>query len=215
MQSSLDDCFIDWEEIAIKLSRENRALKRKIEELEREVEAEVIEDDYRDSIAPKDSGLPTIMTMFDASERAKLFTQLEGKIDANGIWTAAFTGREGAPRPRISMRSRRAQEERHAGLRAGQSAANANLTGKRGGARSPLSQAPVVGLQATHVVLCSHGFYPKPYQEASHLCHNNRCVKIEHLRWESGDDNKKRERCHKKKECTCRLQPGCLLDAHK
>ena len=51
-------------------------------------------------------------------------------------------------------------------------------------------------IMSTHIVLCSGGFFPKSItDEASHLCHNKKCLHPQHLRWEPKWLNAEREEC--------------------
>lgn len=60
---------------------------------------------------------------------------------------------------------------------------------------------------ATHVVLAKAGDMPPTSEhEASHLCHNPKCVKLEHLLWESHEDNMARNMCIATREIAC---PHC------
>ena len=53
---------------------------------------------------------------------------------------------------------------------------------------------------------------PSEYDEASHICHRNRCTLIGHVVAESDKDNKLREGCRKRGECKCGLSPPCIVD---
>lgn len=49
---------------------------------------------------------------------------------------------------------------------------------------------------SAHVVLCTNGFFPpNTDHECSHLCHNSRCICLEHLVWEPKAVNNSRARC--------------------
>jgi len=67
----------------------------------------------------------------------------------------------------------------------------------------------------SHVILVANGMLPYNYGvHASHLCHNTRCLKIEHLRWELRYINEKRNRCIGQTECLCGQSPPCIPNAH-
>lgn len=50
--------------------------------------------------------------------------------------------------------------------------------------------------------------------QASHLCHNTKCLKVAHLVWEYRFQNLKRNRCIGKKFCECGLMPSCMPTEH-
>lgn len=58
--------------------------------------------------------------------------------------------------------------------------------------------------QATHVVLASEGiFASNPRDQASHLCDNPRCIRVEHLCWENSQKNQSRKNCAGMFQCYC------------
>ena len=50
-----------------------------------------------------------------------------------------------------------------------------------------------------------------PHMDVSHLCHNNLCVKIEHLVLEDHIINMGRLECHNNQMCSRKHQPDCLF----
>merc|ERR1711916_140504 len=64
--------------------------------------------------------------------------------------------------------------------------------------------------RATHLAFLKKGLLPqKSSDHCSHLCHNSNC--IEHVVWESADNNGLREICNKSKACVCNLHPSCII----
>lgn len=51
--------------------------------------------------------------------------------------------------------------------------------------------------------------------DASHLCHNKLCVRAEHLRWESHEDNVKRTNCTGIVHCTCGCESRRVFCPHE
>ena len=52
----------------------------------------------------------------------------------------------------------------------------------------------------------------KPRAQVSHLCHNKRCVRLEHLRDESASLNSERNTCNKEKSCNGHTDaPPCMV----
>jgi len=61
--------------------------------------------------------------------------------------------------------------------------------------------------ECVHVVLFANGMYPRTSEdEASHLCHNNYCIKLEHLIWELHVPNVDRNQCLATRTIQC---PNC------
>ncbi len=59
------------------------------------------------------------------------------------------------------------------------------------------------GYQPASVVLAYHGQLPQPGDWVSHLCDNSRCVRLEHLCWESSAKNHRRKNCPGLVSCRC------------
>lgn len=65
----------------------------------------------------------------------------------------------------------------------------------------------------SHIALCHAGKFPENKKdEASHLCHNPRCILLSHLNWEPKSVNAAREKCRQDGKC-CQHEgfPNCLL----
>lgn len=164
------------------------------------------ENDYSESIAPPETGLPQIMTMCTPSERAILFERAKTKI-VNGVWTAKYK-----KRPSLGMTTKKCKSDSMAGTR---KMVIGNANRKKNSGLRPLG----VCIPASHIILVGNGFFPRiGRDDASHICHKATCIEIEHLVWESSDDNKRRERlCNKPniQKCNCGLNPPCNFEAHK
>jgi len=76
---------------------------------------------------------------------------------------------------------------------------------------TPKHKRKQIAIYAAHVVLVMNGLLPNEDEQASHLCHNRACVKLEHLVWESPGHNMRRKRCQAGGKCVCKLQPPCIL----
>jgi hypothetical protein len=50
--------------------------------------------------------------------------------------------------------------------------------------------------------------------EASHLCHNNFCLDVTHIVWETHPDNMKRILCKNQQVCQCGNTTKCLFQVH-
>lgn len=206
---------VDWIEVATTVMVENRNLKRRIEKLEKEAEEKKAREsqpdacDYLHVIAPKETGLPALFTMCTPAERKEITRRAMEKI-VNGVYTGSFGGgyTEENRRPMIGMVTQRSKEEQRAGLRAKGFAKD-----KRHPNLTKMKTAPRISFQVTHLVLFHHGQYPNVGDQGSHLCHNRRCILIEHLKWEPARENNKRELiCRPKGICTCGLEPPCRFD---
>ena len=58
-------------------------------------------------------------------------------------------------------------------------------------------------IMSTHIVLCKDGQFPtSSTDQASHLCHNRKCLTKEHIRWEPSWLNQMRELCREAGVCT-------------
>lgn len=144
--------------------------------------------------------LPVLMTAYTHEERQALITRCKKWIGADGQWLGAWSG----DRAKINMVTQQSRADAHTGRRKMQK----YTTGKH-------NKNPTVQVCVTQVVLVAAGFYPQEDDEASHLCHDPRCILLEHLLWERGDFNRRRKTCAKLGECVCRQERKCLLDAHK
>lgn len=66
---------------------------------------------------------------------------------------------------------------------------------------------------AYHVVLVANGYFPHDQRRyCSHLCHNPRCMRVEHLCWSDSNDNMLRELCRTQGRCVCGLPRACSFD---
>ena len=62
------------------------------------------------------------------------------------------------------------------------------------------------------VTLLKHNQIPtEGYMEVSHKCHNSRCCRQSHLRWELSEDNAKRKQCAQGGKCVCGLTETCIF----
>lgn len=152
--------------------------------------------EFQHTIAPRELFLPNIMTMYDKEEREALFTIVRKKIVA-GKWKGNQKGR-----PTVQLTTKRAIQERKNGERAHSSKL---INGRL------YYQEPQAIVAVTHAVLVMHGHFPQEDDQASHLCHNGTCVRVEHLVWESANANTRRLRCQRNGKCECRLTPKCLM----
>lgn len=147
---------------------------------------------YAYSIAPVTKDLPVLITMCTPAERQLIFERVRNKIK-DGKWQSAENVK--SARGYISFVSQRVIEQTERGERRKQ------RDGKRG-----------ILILAYHAVLCMNGYYPTERKNvASHLCHNPRCVNIEHLEWSTAYDNRKREMCRRDKRCSCKLPKECIF----
>lgn len=200
---------IDWEELAIKLARENRDLKKRVCELEEEIRHWETEKKVRIGTAlptrdwskergGADEGMPILISKCTPAERDMLFRRAQQKIEA-GVWTGELRGK--ARRPLLSYEPQLHKDEEDQGIRP----KKINKT------KNWREQHKAVFF-VTHIVLVGNGFFPAPFDVASHLCHNNKCVKVAHLTWEPHGDNIRREQCNHRKECVCGLKKKCFFD---
>lgn len=142
--------------------------------------------------------LPNIMTKFTDEEREVLFKNVRGKI-TNGKWTANHTSKS---RPHVSLTTAKTREEARAGTR------KRTASCRRG---NWTYAEPTSLVLAAHAVLVMNGHFPREDDQASHLCHNPWCVRLEHLIWENAGYNMRRKRCQARNKCVCRLNPPCLM----
>lgn len=78
--------------------------------------------------------------------------------------------------------------------------------------------APNTGFQVGAVVLACEGrFAAYPREECSHLCHNARCIRGDHLHWESRQKNEARKNCvgtfrapTQEEYTLCKHEPRCV-----
>lgn len=196
---------IDWEELAIKLIRENRVLKRRLEDLEKEKNEE--DDkivDWSDRMADEDSGMPRILITCSPVEREELFRRVQKKI-VGGKWEGAWFGTH-TKRPAFQFEP---QSMRDKELR-GELPRKMIPRKSRPGQFQRLSRNLVFPLP--HILLIHSKKWPKAYDVASHLCHNRECCDVSHMAWESDATNKRRETCRKNKKCTCGEEVSCRFD---
>lgn len=124
-----------------------------------------------------------------AQELADFIYDIRRKCDDSGLWTASISGERGA----YPNMLRRGAEHAVAELSRGERKNNA------------------VMYTCSHIVLIASGHLPRAVGlQASHLCHNTKCLKLEHLVWEYRYDNLRRNRCIGRLRCTCALQPPCV-----
>lgn len=191
---------VNWEEKywdlvgAVALEKAEKARRKR----EREFQ-------FQEVIAPEDADLPIIMRMCTPEERAELAVLVSQKI-VDGAWTGNVTGRGGSKRP--SLQYETALSRRHAS----EGKRKVTYVDKRTG-KSYTGKANCTFI-VTHVVLVAAGKFPTEKQNhASHLCHDNICVNVDHLVWEASSDNNRRERlCRKEKKCICGLKPPCIFE---
>lgn len=194
---------IDWEELAIKLIRENKNLKRKIEELEKQGDGA---EDWSDRMAPKDSGFPVLLTLCTPRERKILLHKARQKI-VGGKWCGSIQGSRKTERgrPAVKYEPQMMKDEERRGERPEKKILP---KGEKWERRVRWNHT----FYLTHILLVGAGKYPKPFDVASHLCHNNRCCDVEHFLWETQTENIKREVCRKAKECVCGQRNSCRFD---
>ena len=78
-----------------------------------------------------------------------------------------------------------------------------------------LRKSNAVMFTCSHVVLIANGQHPTSYgMHASHLCHETRCLNIDHIRWELRYINEERNRCIGLHACICGQLPPCMPNAH-
>ena len=100
---------IDWEELAIKLIRENKRLKQELQEFKQE---EVV--DWSDRLAPQDAGYPVLLTLCAPDERLDLLRRARQKI-VGGKWVGTLQGKTadgGRPCIKYEPRLMKQQEAR-------------------------------------------------------------------------------------------------------
>lgn len=164
------------------------------------------EDDYHDRIAPTTLNLPVIMTHCTPAERAKLFEKATRYISADGKWNGSDKKKNGRGRMRFLSEYAR----------------QLTLEGKRAPAKikgTDRTRPLGITIYATNIILVGNGFYPTEERNvASHICNSHACLDVSHLRWESPNDNTRRERmCGKMgtgTECRCGLDPPCNFALH-
>ncbi len=64
-------------------------------------------------------------------------------------------------------------------------------------------------------MLAVSGIFPKQAtDEVSHLCDNSRCLRVDHLRWESRQQNSDRKNCPGWIACGCcnEMHDACVHD---
>lgn len=144
--------------------------------------------------------IPVIMTEFTDKERAKLIKRHKKYINSKGEWIGSFSG----GRPKINMVTKKSKEDGASGKRKMQVYSTTGV----------MNKAPQVQVCVSQVVLIAAGFFPEEDEEASHLCHNGACIRLEHLVWERGDYNRRRKICAKLGECVCRQERKCIFGAH-
>ncbi len=145
-------------------------------------------DQWINEIAPLDANLPCIMTHYSPTERDLALTRFaHKKKHGTGFYAVGKQARPG-----LSMRSERYNQQYE-------------LKGRKKNAGTIL---------AAHLALLAIGSYPSEQRSVcSHLCHNNMCLKDDHLEWSTHDDNMRRERlCRREKVCLCQLDPPCRFD---
>jgi len=126
------------------------------------------------------------MVQYNNEERELLFAKVRAKT-IDGKWTGGLA--KGRPICFVSTKVARADMSR---------TKKPKLTAKS-------------GVHVAHVVLVMNGQFPQEDEQASHLCHNGACIKLQHLRWESAGHNMRRAHCQREGECVCRLDPPCLM----
>lgn len=161
-----------------------------------------VDHPHANSIADTNTLYPSIMTHYTPEERELLIMRAKEKLDVNGKWTGARSGKGAFQRPMMAAATKRSREEQNAGLRP---------KTYRNGRKKSFNQ-PLVPVMAAHIFLVSKGKYPLEGDQGSHLCHNRDCVNPDHLQWESYLDNKRREKfCNGKDICSCGLVPPCIF----
>lgn len=170
-------------------------------------------EDYSTKLAPEESDLPAILRMADPSERTEIIRRVKEKIK-NGVWTGSRLKKRKdgtGGRPTVMVATKKAKQQRDDGKRKTKKRLNNNNDGIL------YKSCPTVSFQASHCILLDGGYYPTEKRNvASHLCHKNDCVLIEHLVWSNSDDNNRRERkCRMTGQCNCGLNPRCIFGAHK
>lgn len=197
---------INWEELAMKLIKENKVLKRKIEELE--IETKEKKEDWSDHVAPIDSDLPLLLTLCTPIERETLFARARQKI-VGGKWTGTMLGggsKGSQKRPALAFEPSSIKEKEASGELARKEIPDKRRPGKfQRQVRNSTFPLP-------HILLIGNKIFPSPGDVASHLCHNIHCCDVTHFAWESHTKNIRREKCRKKKECTCGFQTKCRFD---
>jgi len=134
-----------------------------------------------------------IVLRLNASEVVSYHAAIISTCDSNGVWTAAISGSRGSY-PNIL---RRGAEHARAEVASGERKTNA------------------VMYTCSHIVLVANGRVPRAIGlQASHLCHETKCLNIDHLVWEYRYDNLRRNRCIGESACICGLQPPCVPTAH-
>lgn len=153
-------------------------------------------ENYADRIAPPHLFLPTIMTHYTPEERKKLWQKISRRIE-NNRWVGNQKGR-----PTAGFATQHCRQRAIAGKR--------KRTTKivKGVAYTQEPQALVL---VSHAVLVANGRYPQEDEQASHLCHNGKCVHPDHLVWEPVAANMRRVRCAREGECVCGNEIKCLM----
>lgn len=214
------DGLVDWEAAYRELKRHTDEvlmplLKRALDHVpedETELRAQTF---FEDSIAPKSSNLPVIMTMCTPKERLEAIKLMNARIDSQGNW---IDERKKKRRPALTMITQRSRDEQDAGERSSKKhKRQVWMASTQQYVEKEYKLTAAVTLMVTHLKLVEAGSYPTELcNVASHLCHNKMCIDVSHLVWSSQDDNWKRERlCRKQGQCNCDLQPPCNFEAHK
>jgi len=195
--------------------REYKELKRKVDQVYIPLinkAMHLLEDEpgefcenYKNSIAPIEANLPTIMTMATPTERKELIAEARRKFISHDEWTGPITAQG---RPIFSRPTQRALEQQLEGKRSAKKVLNKKFN-------IEYSHKARVGFLAYHLVLIEDNRYPTETKNcASHLCHTPTCVKADHLEWSSADDNNRRRKCAEAGRCVCRLDQPCIFGVH-
>jgi len=182
-----------------------------------------MEVEYRNEIAPMHCDLPTIMTMATPDERAVLMDRAR-ELSVGNKWNGTFSGPQTQNYPsgknaRLLLVTDRARQQTIDGNKKPRAYIVGNQTTKHKKPRKNASRslnAHSVTFMALHVLLIADGRYPtEARNQASHLCHKGDCLDIQHVIWESANDNQRRDRlCRKTRKCICCLQPPCNFSLH-
>jgi hypothetical protein len=127
------------------------------------------------------------------SELGALDKDIAGDMDKDGLWTKPISGDRGAY-PNVLRRTY-------------QHAKREVLAKER--------KSAAVMYTCSHVRMIAAGNKPPLVGvQASHLCHNTKCLKVSHLVWEYRYQNLKRNRCINLQACTCGQVPACMPTVH-
>jgi len=197
---------IDWEELAIRLIRENKNLKKRLHDLQ-ESKTEKKHKVALDCFGDLESGFPLILTLCSEEERKMLLERARKKI-VGGKWLGALQGgtkdkKQGRPGLTYEARFMKEREDRG-------ELPKKMWFDKRSGKHHRAQHTRVFWV--SHILLVGTGSFPCPFDEASHLCHNKLCCDVSHLIWEDPETNRKRNICKKKGECVCGCKSPCRFD---